>query len=63
MPICLRNLSAHPIEVPTKVFVGKVAQANQVLPVALSLEASGETAHNPQKDWILEDLNLQGIEE
>ena len=25
--------------------------------------ASGESAYGPQKDWILEELNLQGLEE
>ena len=63
VPICLRNLSIHPIVIHTKVVVGKVTPANQGLPVALLAEASGETTHNPQKDLILEDLNLQGIEE
>ena len=27
------------------------------------MEASGESAHGPWKDWILEELNLQDLEE
>ena len=27
------------------------------------MEASGEPTCDPQKDWILEELNLQGLEE
>ena len=64
VPICLRNLSANPIVILTKVVVGKVTPANWVLPVALPAEASGETSSDPQKDWILEELNnLQGLKE
>ena len=36
--ICMRNLSAHSIEVPTKTTVGKVTLANQVPPVVLLME-------------------------
>ena len=51
------------MKVPAKVIVGKVAPANQVLPVVLLTETSGESAHCPQKGWILEELNPQGLEE
>ena len=37
VPICLRNLSAHPIVIPTKVDVGKVTSANQVPLVVLPM--------------------------
>ena len=63
VPICLRNLSAHPIVVPTKEIVGKVALANQVLPVVLLMETFRESACCPWKEWILQKLNLQGLEE
>ena len=63
VPICLRNLNAHPIIIPTKLAVGKVTSANWVPLVALPGEALGEIAHNTQKDWILEELNLKGLEE
>ena len=33
MPICLRNLSAHPTMIPKEVTVGTVAPANWVSPV------------------------------
>ena len=56
-------MSAHPIEVSTKAIVGKVAPANQVLPVVLWMETSEGSACGPQKGWILEALNLQGLEE
>ena len=62
-PSCLRNLSAHPIEVPTKAIVDKVAPANQVPPVVLLMETSGSSACGPQKGWILEELNLMGLDE
>ena len=39
VPICLRNLIAHPIEVPAKVIVGQVTPANQMPPVVLPMEA------------------------
>ena len=58
MPICLRNLSAHPIVIPAKVVIGKVAPANQVPPVDLPMGTLEESACGPQKDWILEELNL-----
>ena len=53
--ICLRNLSAHPIEVPAKMTVGKVALANWIPPVVLPMETSGSSTHGPQKGWILEE--------
>ena len=49
VPICLRNLSAHPIVIPTKVAVGKVAAANQVPLVALLVEALGDPPMMPGK--------------
>ena len=63
VPICLRNLSAHPIEVRAKAIVGQVTPANQVPPAVLPMEASGAFTHGPQKGWILEALNLQAPEE
>ena len=35
VPICLQNLSAHSVEIPTKTVVGQVAPANQVPLVVL----------------------------
>ena len=59
----MRKLNAHPIIIPTKIVVGKVTPANWVPPEALPVEASGELTHDPKEDWILEELNLQGLEE
>ena len=56
-------MSAHSIEVPTKAIVGKAAPANQVLLVVLWMENSGGSVCGPQKGWILEALNFQGLEE
>ena len=50
VPICLRNLSGHPIVIPAKVVVGKVASTNQVPLVVLPMEASREPTHDPQKE-------------
>ena len=49
--------------IPTKVVIGKVTSANKVPQVVLPTEATGEAAHDSWKDWILEELNLQGLEE
>ena len=58
-----RNLSAHPIDIPTQAIIGKVILSNQVLLVVLPKETLGGSAHVPQKGWILEALNLQGLKE
>ena len=63
VPICLRNLSPHPIVMPTKEIIGKVTQANWVPLVVLPMEASGKPTCDPWKYWILEEVNLQGLEE
>ena len=63
VPICLRNLSAHPIEVLTKATVGQATPANQVPPVVLPMEASGGSGHDSQQGWIQEALSLQGLGE
>ena len=55
VPICLQNLSAHPIEVPTKAIVGKVTLANQVPLVVLPMETLGSSTPSPQKGWLLEE--------
>ena len=47
VPICLRNMNAHPMAIPAKVVIGQVALANQVPPVVLPVETSGESAHGP----------------
>ena len=54
VPICLCNLSAHAMEIPTKAMVGQVAPANQVLPVVHLTRTTKETI-KAQKDgsWRL----------
>ena len=63
VPICLCNLSAHSIKIPTKTVVGQVMPANQVPLVVLPTGTSEESNSNPQKGWVLEALDLQGLGE
>ena len=63
VPICLCNLSAHPIKIPTKMVVGQVMPANQVPPVVLPTGTSEKSISIPNKGWILEALDLQGLGE
>ena len=63
VPICLHNLSACTVEIPTKAVVGQVAPANQVPLVVHLTRTSEESNHKPQKGWVLEALDLQGLKE
>ena len=63
VPICLHNRSTHTVEIPTKAVVGQVAPANQVLPVFLPTRTSEESNDKPQKWWVVEALDLQGLKE
>ena len=63
VPICLCNLSTCSVKIPTKTVVGQVLPANQVPPVALTTVSSEESISIPQKGWILEALDLQGLGE
>ena len=58
--ICLRNLSACPIEVPAKAAVGQVTPANQVPLVVLPTEASGGSTHGSKKEWIHGSIESPG---
>ena len=52
VPICLCNISAHSMEIPTKkTVVGQVATAKQVPPVVLPTRTSEESSDKPQKGW------------
>ena len=53
VPICLHNLDAYSIEIPTKTVVGQVVPAKQVPPVVLPTRTSEESKSNPQKGWVL----------
>ena len=63
VPICLHNLSVHTMEIPTKAVVGQVAPVNQVPPVVHPTRISKESNHKPHKGWVLEALDLQGLQE
>ena len=63
VPICLCNLSAHTMEIPTKAMVRQVAPANQVPPVVLLTRTTEETSNKASKGWVLEALDLQGLME
>ena len=61
--VCLCNLSAHAIDVPTKMVVGQIVPANQVPLMVHTTRTASETNHRAQKGWILEALDLQGLKE
>ena len=63
IPICLCNFSTFTMEIPTKAVVGQVAPANQVPPVVHPTKTFKESNHKPQKGWVLEALDLQGLQE
>ena len=63
VPICLHNLSTHIVEIPAKTVVGQVAPANQVALVVHPTWTSEESNHKPQKGWVWEALDLQGLQE
>ena len=63
VPIFLCNLSAHTMEIPSKAVVGQIAPANQVQPVVHPAITSKESNHKTQKGWVLEALDLQGLQE
>ena len=62
VPICLCNLDANSIEMSIKTVVSQAMPANQVPPVVLT-GTSEESNSNPQKGWVLEALDLQGLRE
>ena len=43
--------------------VGQVAPANQAPPVVHLTRTFEESNHNPQKGWVLDVLDLQGLKE
>ena len=63
VPVCLHNLSAHAVDVPTKMVVGQIVPANQVPPVVHPTRTAAETKYPAQKGWLLEALDLQGLKE
>ena len=63
VPICLHNMSLRAIEVPAKTMVGQVVPANQVPPVVHLTRTTTETNTKSPKGWVLEALDLQGLQE
>ena len=63
VPICLCNLSAHIMEIPTKAMVGQVVPTNQVPLVVHPTRTTEETHNKSPKGWVLEALDLQGLKE
>ena len=63
VPICLCNLSACTMEIPTKAVVGQVPPANPMPLVVLPTRTSEESNHKPQKGWVLEVPDLQSLKE
>ena len=63
VPVCLHNLSACAVEIPTNTVVGQVAPANQILLVVHLTRTAKETNTQASKGWVLEALDLQGLTE
>ena len=51
------------MEIPTKAVVGQVIPANQMLLVVHPTKTTEESKQKPQKAWVLEALDLQGLKE
>ena len=63
VPVCLCNMSSHAMEVPAKTVVGQVIPANQVPPVVHPTRITAETGTKSPKGWVLEALDLQGLQD
>ena len=63
VPVCLHNLSACAVEVPTKAMVGQVVPTCQVPPVVPLTRTAEETNNQASKGWVLEALDLQSLTE
>ena len=51
------------MEISTKAVVGQLTPANQVPPVVHPIRTSEESHNKSQKGWVLEVLDLQGLQE
>ena len=63
IPVCLHNLSAHAMEVPTKTIIGQIVPANQLPLVVHLTRTATQTKYPAQKGWVSEALDLQGLTE
>ena len=61
VPICLHNLSAHSVEIPTRAMDGQVVPTNQVSLVVHPTRTTKESHHISQNGWVLVALDLQGL--
>ena len=63
VPVCLCNMSARAVEIPARTVVGQLIPANQVPLVVHLTRTATETVTKVPKGWVLEALDLQGLEE
>ena len=63
VPVCLCNMSARAMETPAKTVVGQVIPTNQVPPVVHPTRTAAESITKAPKGWVLEGLDLQGLQE
>ena len=61
--VCLCNMSSCAMEIPAKTVVGQVTPANQVPPVVHPTRTTVNTTTKSQKGWVLEALDLQGLQD
>ena len=61
VPVCLHNLIASSVEIPTKTVVGQIAPTNQILLVVHPTRSAKETNTKASKGWVLETLDPQGL--
>ena len=63
VPVCLHNMSTCAIEIPARTVVGQLIPANQVPHVVHPTRTATESVTKVPKGWVLEALDLQGLEE
>ena len=63
VPVCLCNMSTCAVEIPARTVVGQLMPANQVPLVVHLTGTAAETVTKAPKGWVLEALDLQGLEE
>ena len=64
VPICLCNLSSHTMGYSHKCsWLDRLSHANQVPLVVHPTRTPEESNPEPQKGWLLEALDLQGLQE
>ena len=61
--ICLCNMSSCAVEIPAKIVVGQIIPTNQVPLVVHLTRTTAETNTKSPKGWVLEALDLRGLQE